>query len=415
MAQQNIAAFKALLDTNITDNTTRQNTWDKVKALFTNLIDSQYNILDFVNLGPGNPIDATANPAFVALLKDDTNWDNTGAFTGTIPAAIKEGDYIVETGTDGTEWLYNNIGGSMYRALTKVLNAFLEGTLPDLASIDPADWNATGNVATAPLTGIAQGNLWLDQPNGLFYLSFKDGEITRFDFASLGGAMTAAAIIAAIDAEIGTDWKASQAASSLGLPGWEAVALGAGTLNSFVPNPAFTGGKLIGSGAAIPFTSVDPVAAPVLKRLITGDFTADIRIDGMVEDSSGSVVAGLHAFWAAYFGDAANAPFVSMAYIQDSPGAYLGRKSYRTAVGGAVQQDSDAGVGGTFPGGLYLRIVRVGNSITGFTSTDGATWVEVGTAIVDPALGDDCYLLVGASDGSGSNGCRINFTITNIS
>ncbi|MEM6342540.1 MAG: hypothetical protein AAF927_01625 [Bacteroidota bacterium] len=407
MAQQNVADFKTLLDTNITNQSSRLNTWDKVKALFENLADSQYNILDFVNLGPGNPIDAGANTAFVALLKDDGNWDNAGVFSETIPAAIKEGDYIVETGTDGTEWVYKHIGGNMYRFLSKVLNAFLEGTLPDIANIDAGDWTITGNVATAPLTGIAQGNLWLDQANGLLFMSFKDGEISRFDFANAGAAMSAASIMAAINSEIGTGW---QTGSPVSLAGWESGVIGAGSLSSFYPHADFNGGKLSGQGEAIPFSVAADIALTVEKRPVTGDFDFSARIDSMIDPVAGNTVQDLWAMVLFIAGDAANAPFMSMAYRQEGAGNYLGRRSVRLIGGSVVGQNDEGGTSGVFAGGKYVRLSRTANSMSAYISDDGNNWTQVGPTLTNANLGLDGYIGLAVSDGGNANGCEAEFS-----
>jgi hypothetical protein len=54
---------------------------------------------------------------------------------------------------------------------------------------------------------------------------------------------------------------------------------------------------------------------------------------------------------------------------------------YRTSNGGATA--SIAGPGSTAP--YYVKIVRAGSTVTGFTSSNGSTWTQVGSATI--ALG----------------------------
>jgi hypothetical protein len=54
---------------------------------------------------------------------------------------------------------------------------------------------------------------------------------------------------------------------------------------------------------------------------------------------------------------------------------------YRTSNGGATA--SIAGPGNTAP--YYVKIVRAGSTVTGFTSSNGSTWTQVGSATI--ALG----------------------------
>jgi hypothetical protein len=66
---------------------------------------------------------------------------------------------------------------------------------------------------------------------------------------------------------------------------------------------------------------------------------------------------------------------------------------------GSAMTVSQRGTGAA--GNLWLRLQRVANTITGYTSTDGTTWASAGTASVGsiPATADLGFLVAGGASG----------------
>ena len=113
-------------------------------------------------------------------------------------------------------------------------------------------------------------------------------------------------------------------------------------------------------------------------RGFIGDGTATAQVTGMVNADpnakAGVMIRG---------GSAANAAY---AYVFVTPGGGV-RFEYRTAPGAA---SASAGqVDGTAP--VWVRLTRAGNTFTGYYSTDGSNWMQIGApqtlAMGDTALG----------------------------
>jgi hypothetical protein len=109
-----------------------------------------------------------------------------------------------------------------------------------------------------------------------------------------------------------------------------------------------------------------------LYEPLTGDVTLTAHVTSQVNSDSwakgGIMIRG---------GTAPNAPFVDVVL---TPGRGY-RMQYRTSTGASADQ-----VGGasdiTAP--YWLRLVRSGDSFTGYASADGITWIQIGSSITVP-------------------------------
>lgn len=376
---------------------------------------------------------------FITALTTESNWDSSETYNGgAIPAGVDEGDYLYGSSTSGAAYVYKNINGVMRRWPATLENAFV--TAPDVSSVT---WTDVGDFSYGNLTNIEQGELWSDTTNGYVYMCFTDGVITRLAFTS-GGSMTNAQVVAAIDTELGnTDWKTQKAAativtdidaqlgstdwqsgggaggsgldSSTGIPAFYTDAVGTGgTVSSFFANAAADGGVLIATGEQVPFFAVAELEAGTIKRKITGDFTFDVKLDAMVDDTTD---ASATDNWAgiAFMTGGGDDPFVTCLIRQENGSTWLTRKSYKTSVGGAIAQNDDAGTSGTYPGTYYLRITRTGNSISVFTSPDNTTFTEIDSATVNANFLGNGYIALVATNGANTNACRATFSAISVS
>jgi hypothetical protein len=74
-------------------------------------------------------------------------------------------------------------------------------------------------------------------------------------------------------------------------------------------------------------------------------------------------------------GTAANSPFAMVVQMPNNEVSF----QYRTTAGGAVAL-SGGRVGGT-AGAKFVKVTRAGSAFSGFYSTDGATWTQIGSAV----------------------------------
>jgi beta-glucanase (GH16 family) len=102
------------------------------------------------------------------------------------------------------------------------------------------------------------------------------------------------------------------------------------------------------------------------------------------------------------------APDAAFADVVVAPGGAGVRFQWRAADGGAVSSVNVAGVSAP----VWLRLVRTGNSFSGFYSTDDVTWTQVGTTQT-VALG--ATALDGLAVTSGNPSALATATFTNVS
>jgi hypothetical protein len=71
--------------------------------------------------------------------------------------------------------------------------------------------------------------------------------------------------------------------------------------------------------------------------------------------------------------------------------------NYRTTTGGSTSQS----VGGSAPLPYWVKVVRSGNTLSGYSSPDGVTWTQVGTSQTI-TMGQNVYIGLAVSSGSTS-------------
>lgn len=127
-----------------------------------------------------------------------------------------------------------------------------------------------------------------------------------------------------------------------------------------------------------------------LYEPLTGDVTLTAHITSQVSSDSwakgGIMIRG---------GTAPNAPFVDVVL---TPGRGY-RMQYRTSTGASADQVGGAS-GPTAP--YWVRLVRSGDSFTGYTSADGVTWIQIGTSSITIPMGSSALqgLVVAAHNNS---------------
>jgi hypothetical protein len=78
--------------------------------------------------------------------------------------------------------------------------------------------------------------------------------------------------------------------------------------------------------------------------------------------------------------------------------------NYRTTTGGSTSQA--AGAGATLP--YWVKVVRSGSTLSGYSSPDGVTWTQVG-ASQTITMGQNVYIGLGVSSGSTSSPATATF------
>ncbi|MEU0495444.1 PQQ-dependent sugar dehydrogenase [Mycobacterium sp. NPDC006124] len=219
-------------------------------------------------------------------------------------------------------------------------------TITGYASADGVTWNQIGS------TTVALGNSALV---GLFVTSHDGGQLntTTFDKVSVV--------------------KANQ---------WTSRDIGAPTLAG---NTAVTGGTYTLNGGGNDIWA-DADQFHYSYQSLVGDGEIVARVTGQ-ENTSDWAKSGLMIKQSS----AAGAPYVLLA-VTPAHGTVL-QSGFNTNVGGAV----------VTPPNAWLKLKRVGDTVTGYTSADGVTWTEVGSATV--ALGDTALagLFVTSHDGAQLN------------
>ena len=167
---------------------------------------------------------------------------------------------------------------------------------------------------------------------------------------------------------------------SLPLP-WVATNIGTGNLAG---SASFLSGSYTISGSGVLTGSAD--TGYYVYQTLSGDGSISARIDQMQNTGTSSRVGVMIRNTLAD-----NSQYTAM--TATGTGAY--RWSRRTAAG-AKSSVSNHG-NGTLPN-LWVRVTRVGNVFTSFTSTNGTTWTSVGS--VTMTLNTNCYIGLYVASGS---------------
>ena len=126
-------------------------------------------------------------------------------------------------------------------------------------------------------------------------------------------------------------------------------------------------------------------------QTMTGDFDAQVRVDSLVGNSRSESVA--KAILTARESTANNSAAVNVFVTPPAPGNETVSSSFRRVTAVATNTLGATLVGNSVP--RWMRIQRVGNTFTSLTSTDGTTWVTLGSSNV--ALSATMLVGVGAA------------------
>ncbi|HXG48252.1 MAG TPA: hypothetical protein VNO52_11560 [Methylomirabilota bacterium] len=145
-----------------------------------------------------------------------------------------------------------------------------------------------------------------------------------------------------------------------------------------------------------------------VHRAVDGDFDARVRAESLVGDGRFESVAKV--ILAARESTAAGSAAVNVFVTPPPPGNNWISSSYRATTDGGTNVIYP----GTPPGGLpdvWLRLTRQGNTFTSYSSEDGTTWTQLGSANVPLANS----LLVGFGANSHRNTRRVTATFSSFS
>ena len=141
-------------------------------------------------------------------------------------------------------------------------------------------------------------------------------------------------------------------------------------------------------------------------RTMTGDFEARVRVASLVGNTRLESVA--KAILTVRESTATNSAAVNVFVTPPTPGDNTVSSSVRTATGVVTNTLGTSIVGGSVP--RWMSIQRVGNVFTTSTSTDGTTWVTLGST--NAALSASLLVGVGAASHRNGSAAVPNPTVT---
>jgi len=177
-----------------------------------------------------------------------------------------------------------------------------------------------------------------------------------------------------------------------GKPGWYSADIGSHTAGS----GTLASNVMTLSGAGTDLATTDNFY--FFNRYITGNFTATFRVSGLTATATSASVG-----WMARESLATQSPYVWMRTIPKS--TTVGMR-YRTSATATPANKNTTGV--STP--IWIRLVRNGNTFTGYTSSNGTTWTNRASFSVTQASS----LYLGAALISGSSSALANVSIDNL-
>jgi hypothetical protein len=264
-----------------------------------------------------------------------------------------------------------------------------------------------------------------------------------FDSVSVNSTAAPAPVITSVSATTGTigsqvvisgtGFAASQGGSMVTLNGaLTTISAWSNTsLTITIPSGATSGPLLV--AVAPSMNTSNPVTFTVTSQpLLTGWLDQDIGQVGVAGTatyangtftvngagtSAWSTADGIHFVYQPLSGDgtivarvvSVNGAFTGGVMLRDSLNsnamsifvAYYGSQilsNYRTTTGGSTNQS----VGGSATLPYWVKVVRSGSTLSGYSSADGVTWVQVGTSQTI-VMGQNVYIGLAASSGSTSS------------
>jgi hypothetical protein len=127
-------------------------------------------------------------------------------------------------------------------------------------------------------------------------------------------------------------------------------------------------------------------------KMVTGDFDARVRVSSFVGMTNDHFETTAKAMLLARVNDTAGSADVKTWVTPPPPGDNLASASYRPASGGATNSFGPSVQPSAIPN-AWLRLQRVADQYTTYSSTNGTDWITIGTASVP--LGNDLHVGVG--------------------
>lgn len=178
-----------------------------------------------------------------------------------------------------------------------------------------------------------------------------------------------------------------------------------GAVNPPGTNVVFSASSFQVTGGGLDATSTADIMR-LVHRTVTGDFDARVRVLSLV-GTNDHFETTAKAFLVARESTANNAAGVRMAVTPPAPGDGDLHSTYRATTGGATNYLA-LPVPSGMPGNAWMRIRRVGGTISAFRSVNGTDWIPMGnTATALPAT-----LTVGVGVVSHRNGKVVTGTFS---
>jgi hypothetical protein len=131
-----------------------------------------------------------------------------------------------------------------------------------------------------------------------------------------------------------------------------------------------------------------------LHRTVNGDFDAQVRVTSLVSSNAAqSIESTAKALLTARASTDANSAAVNVYVTPPFPADNSVLATFRATAGGGTTTNGAAFVPGGPPNG-WIRLKRVGDVFTTYRSTNGSTWVQLGTTTT--SLGPSALVGVGA-------------------
>jgi hypothetical protein len=131
-----------------------------------------------------------------------------------------------------------------------------------------------------------------------------------------------------------------------------------------------------------------------LYRSVTGDFDAQVRVTSLVTSNAAeSIESTAKAILTARASTDANSAAVNVYVTPPYPADNSVLATFRATAGGGTTTNGAAFVPGGPPNG-WMRLKRAGDVFTTYRSTDGSTWVQLGSTTV--SVGPSALVGVGA-------------------
>lgn len=371
-------------------------------------------------------INVNDTPTFVANPINGGSVKALASYSGSLSGSavdIDAGDTLSYSKISGSPWLSVASNGTMSGSpaeshlgsnsfvvrVTDAAGAFHDAMLT--ISVAPA--NVAPNFLSNPISGasVVSGNAYVASLAGTA-VDANPGDTISYSKVSGPAWLTVAAngalsgtpaaanvgsnafIVRATDAE-GASSQATLNIQVLSLPlPWLAAKIGTGNLAG---SSSFLNGAYSISGSGVLSGNAD--SGYFVYQTLSGDGEITARIDQMQNTGTSSRVGVMIRNTLA-----SNAQYTAM--TATGTGAY--RWSRRTAAG-AKSTVSNHG-NGTLPN-VWIRVTRVGNTFTSFTSANGTNWTSVGS--VTMTLSSNCF--IGLYVASGSNTTLNTSRFVNVS